>query len=90
MSYCIFSVKSDVEAIVEDRAYQLARKQESCTATSSGYLVTAQFKTLVYSGSKAEMDFGEVSFSLRVYCVFRRDFRLFQSKVTHEEIHRQR
>jgi hypothetical protein len=38
---------------------------QACTATSSDYFVIAQFKTLVCSGSKAEMDFGEVSLTRR-------------------------
>ncbi|KAF2470801.1 uncharacterized protein BDR25DRAFT_355285 [Lindgomyces ingoldianus] len=43
------------------------RIAQACTATSSGYLVIALFQILVRSGSRAEMDFGEVSFPLRVY-----------------------
>lgn len=61
------SPERDLSSLLRSVVGRLPRPAQAYTATSSGYIVTAQFYPLVCSGSKAEMDFGKVSFPLRVY-----------------------
>jgi hypothetical protein len=49
------------------RLAQAAQAAQDCTATSSGSLSHCSVLNLVCSGSKAEIEFGEASFPLRVY-----------------------
>jgi hypothetical protein len=46
---------------------RLVQAAQDCTATSSGSLSHCSVLNLVCSGSKAEIEFGEASFPLRVY-----------------------